>query len=238
MGIYNHTFKFREPYQVLIDDLIVLDSQKLSFDLLKGLKRTLQAEIKPMITQCCMQALYKIENQAAIAQANNYERRRCNHNPREPKSPLECIESIVNIKGLNKHRYIVAAQDINIRRKLRHIPGVPLIYINRSVMVMEPISDISEKVNDTTEKEKLYSGLNNPNANLLGKMNTTHLPVKTPTSMKRKSQNPNPLSVKKKQIFKVQSENQSSSLPKRKRKRKHKTTKNSDNDLVKAEILP
>lgn len=160
MLVYNHTFKFRQPYQVLVDDQLVLETFNSSFDLVKGLKRTLQAEVKPMITQCCMQQLYESRNQGAIDAAKEFERRRCNHNPKDPKSAEECLLSVVNVNGKNKHRYVVATQDVEIRRKLRRVPGVPLVYMNRSVMVMEPLSTASEKVSQEVENAKLYKGLN------------------------------------------------------------------------------
>ncbi|BAO42341.1 rRNA-processing protein UTP23 [Kluyveromyces marxianus] len=160
MLVYNHTFKFRQPYQVLVDDQLVLETFNSSFDLVKGLKRTLQAEVKPMITQCCMQQLYESRNQGAIDAAKEFERRRCNHNPKDPKSAEECLLSVVNVNGKNKHRYVVATQDVEIRRKLRKVPGVPLVYMNRSVMVMEPLSTASEKVSQEVENAKLYKGLN------------------------------------------------------------------------------
>lgn len=160
MLVYNHTFKFRQPYQVLVDDQLVLETFNSSFDLVKGLKRTLQAEVKPMITQCCMQQLYESRNQGAIDAAKEFERRRCNHNPKDPKSAEECLLSVVNVNGKNKYRYVVATQDVEIRRKLRKVPGVPLVYMNRSVMVMEPLSTASEKVSQEVENAKLYKGLN------------------------------------------------------------------------------
>jgi hypothetical protein len=49
---------------------------------------------------------------------------------------------------LNKHRYIVASQSQPLRARLREIPAVPLIHINRSVMVLEPLSDATTKQKD------------------------------------------------------------------------------------------
>ena len=40
----------------------------------------------------------------------------------------------------NQFNYAVATQDQELRAYLRSIPGVPLIYINKSVMILEPIS--------------------------------------------------------------------------------------------------
>lgn len=209
MLVYNHTFKFREPYQVLVDDQLVLDTFNSSFDLAKGLKRTLQAEVKPMITQCCMQALYETNNQGAIESAKQYERRRCNHNPKEPETPSDCLNSVVNINGKNKHRYVVATQDIEIRRQLRRVPGVPLIYMNRAVMVMEPLSDASEKISENVEKEKLYKGLNDPKyAGLIHdeKDDVPQSNGERPTKKRKGPSQPNPLSMKKKKHQKPSTE--------------------------------
>lgn len=219
MLVYNHTFKFREPYQVLVDSQIVLDCHGSNFDLAKGLQRTLQAEVKVMITQCCMQALYESQNQGAIELAKGFERRRCNHPPKEPKPPIECLESVVSIKGHNKHRYVVASQDVEIRRALRRTPGVPLVHTVRSVMVMEPLSEASAKISEATEAEKLHRGLNDPrNAGI--NTETTRAPTK------KKIKQPNPLSVKRKKPDTDQETPQDPKEPVsqgKKRRRKHKS---------------
>lgn len=197
--VYHYTFGFREPYQVIVDDQIVTTANESSFDLVKGLQRTLQAEVKVMITQCCMQVLYELGNQDAISMAKEFERRRCNHNPKDPKTPIECIESIANISGNNKHRYIVASQDIDIRRKLRRVPGIPLVHISRAVMVMEPLSDASAKISKRKEQAKLYEGLNNAKQAGLKVDEVTDKSTGEQTNKKRKRgpKGPNPLSMKK-----------------------------------------
>ena len=42
---------------------------------------------------------------------------------------------------------------------MRTIPGVPLVYVKRSVMVMEPMADSSEGVREGMERGKFRSGL-------------------------------------------------------------------------------
>ena len=41
----------------------------------------------------------------------------------------------------NMHRYVIATQSHPLRVILRAIPGVPIVHVNRSVMVLEPASD-------------------------------------------------------------------------------------------------
>lgn len=193
-------FKFREPYQILLDDQIILEATKIQFDLLKALRLAVQATIRPMITQCCMEALYESKNRDAIALAKTFERRKCGHLPANSsssssvgkkktfndhdddntkndnkdknkqksesefegtKSSGACIWTVVAVdKSFNKHRYLVATQDYRLRARLRKIPAIPLLYIKRSVMVMEPMSEATAQARERIETAKLTGGLN------------------------------------------------------------------------------
>lgn len=231
MNIYIHTFKFREPFQTLVDDEIVHQCYKAQFDIVKGLNRTIQAETKPMITQCCMQALYLRKDEGTIALAKTFERRRCNHNFKDPKTPMECLLSVVNVDGGNKHRYIVASQSVELRRKLRCVAGVPLVFMNRSVMVMEPASDASKRMAIISENKKLETGLNDKRVGFFEKLD--ELPESgQPTTKKRKgSSEPNPLSVKKKKK-ETQYRESKSNVSKKKRIRRHKNSSPDKNDEI------
>lgn len=208
MLVYNHTFKFRDPYQVLLDDQVIIETFKSNFNLMKAICRTLQVvDVKPMITQCCMQKLYETNDQEMISMAKElFERRRCNHNIKEPKEPMDCIYDVVNVNGVNKHRYVVVTQDIDLRRKLRRVPGVPLVHINRSVMVMEPLSDASKQISERQERQKLTSGLNDAKfAGFVKPEETENSPTGdsantgAPSKKRKATKGPNPLSMKKKQ---------------------------------------
>lgn len=116
-----------------------------------------------VITQCEIRKLYARNKEPsaseAIEVAKNYERRRCGHHPDqypEPLSTLECLSSVVDPKqsGQNKHRYVVASQSQEVRRALRGVRAVPLIYIKRSVMILEPMADDSAQVRAREEKAK------------------------------------------------------------------------------------
>lgn len=228
MNVYLHAFKFREPFQAIIDDEIILHCEKSSFDLVKGLKRTIQSEIKPMITQCCMQSLYKTNNQVAIDIGKSFERRRCNHPPSDPLAPKDCIKSI--IAPDNKHRYVLASQIFELRKELMNVPGVPMVFMNRSVMVMEPISKMTLRYANDYENKKLTAGLNST-----GKES----PVKQEAPKKRKGpKQPNPLSIKKKKVEKSgddnkenrdNKENHDNEGKEKKIRRKRKHTRKSEN---------
>lgn len=178
-----------------------------------------------MITQCCMQELYKTKNQNLINIAKTFERRRCNHPPKDPLPSHECIKSIVIINGENKHRYIIATENEKLRWSLRKIPGIPLIYMNRSVMVMEPLSKASAQVSRNMEAKKLTGGLNDvKNGNKIE--NEGDKIIK-----KRKGpKEPNPLSIKKKKIENKNDIVKNDDVQKKKRRRKHKKSQNDGED--------
>ncbi|EGW34427.1 uncharacterized protein SPAPADRAFT_135247 [Spathaspora passalidarum NRRL Y-27907] len=232
MTIYHHTFKFRSPYQVLLDNELVLNITQASYNLMNGLTKTIQGEIKPMITQCCMQALYDTKNQTAIDLAKTFERRRCNH--RDAIDPAECIESVVDIDGVNKHRYVVACQNLALRKKLRKIPGVPLIFMNRSVMVMEPLSDVSAKYSREFEEKKLTAGLNSIESRRKAEEEKGASEEESAKKKRKGPKEPNPLSIKKKKKTEPQPTTESAKK-KPNRRRKHKSTTESEANSAKEE---
>lgn len=220
MGYLKLNFGFREPYQVLLDEEILLDAVSTKFDIVAGLDRTLQGKVKPMVTQCTVEHLYRAktpEAKEAIKIAKTFERRRCGHVQREkpaendaapaeteaaesaapaqrkstenptPLSAFECLSDVVG--PTNKHRYCVATQKPKLRQKFRQIPGVPLIYLNRSVIIMEPMSKATQTMRSDIEQSKLVRGLNDAH---------TDEPETGPRKPK-KVKGPNPLSVKKRQ---------------------------------------
>ncbi|KAG7117252.1 rRNA-processing protein utp23 like [Verticillium longisporum] len=247
MTQYSQIWGFREPYQCLIDAEMVIDCHKFKYDLVAGLKRTLHGEVKPMISQCEIRKLYlrkaEPEMNTIIEFAKTLERRRCGHLPEDYPEPLptnECFKAVVDPKGnnVNKHKLVVVCQDDEVRRMLRSIPGVPQIYIKRSVMILEPMASESAEIRAREEKSKYRAGLKGSappgakrkrEADDEGDQDGDGKEAKdsdaTDAKKKKKKaygkKEPNPLAVKK---AKDASKNakQGSEPEKKKRKRKHK----------------
>jgi len=127
-----------------------------------------------VITQCSIRHLYTLtsipqpQKDALILRAKSMERRRCNHHTLEhPLSTLECLSSVVDPKEsqTNKNRYVVASQEEEVRGHCRAIKGVPLVYVKRSVMVMEPMAESSLGAREGFEKGKFRAGIRNRGAN-------------------------------------------------------------------------
>jgi U3 small nucleolar RNA-associated protein 23 len=148
-----------------------------------------------VITQCSISELYTNADRALIILAKSFERRRCGHIP-DALSSHDCLTSCVNISGENKHRYILATQEERLRGEMRQIPGVPMVYIRRAVMIMEPPSPATLEKREALEREKL-GVLEGSKRKRDGGDDEGRVKKK-----KTGPKEPNPLSVKKKKILK------------------------------------
>lgn len=98
----------------------------------------------------------------------------------------------------NERKFVVCTQEVELRKTLRSVPGVPLIYLNRSVLVFEDISRATLAIVRSEEKAKLSKLDVNEKRKLEAVAGSDeedgdlNLPRK-----KRRAKAPNPLSVKK-----------------------------------------
>lgn len=169
-----------------------------------------------VITQCCMRHLYELSKSgdrqasAIIDRAKEFERRRCGHLPAdypEPLSAVDCIASVVDPKGSgrNKHRYVIASTDPDVREKVEGILGTPLVFVNKSVMIMAKMPENTQNERDREERLKLRDQIKKVGGNKRkrdeeGEDRPTEgedQATKKKKTFKKGPKEPNPLSVKK-----------------------------------------
>lgn len=97
MKIYAHSYKFRKPYQVIIDGTFIQVARMSGMKLEEALSRTLIGEIRPMTTYCCYAELKKLgpDFRPSAAMAKKLEKRRCPHTT--AVSAAECIKQVMGI---------------------------------------------------------------------------------------------------------------------------------------------
>ncbi|KAJ4394141.1 hypothetical protein N0V93_003358 [Gnomoniopsis smithogilvyi] len=166
---YALAFNFREPWQVLVDADLIKDAHRFAIDLPQYLSNTLHGEVKILITQCSMRHLYAQNKDGSleriIDKAKGFERRRCGHHPEQYPEPLSTAECLASVVGpTNKHRYVVASQEQEVRAQFRRIAGVPLVYISRSVMILEPMAHATAKIVQKGERSKFRAEFRDPAA--------------------------------------------------------------------------
>lgn len=267
MASYIRTFGLRPPLQILIDSEMAISMASMKFqteEVYSRLESTFQvsaalpssvkpqsitqtkfnkaaAYVKPMITQCCINELYKTQKEGqtqaqAVELAKGWERRFCNH--KDPLPGDRCIRQVIG--ETNKHRYCLAANSIALRNAIRHtVAGVPIAHVNdHKVMVMEPMSDLTRKRCEEFEREKLQA-VSGRQSTVLGKRSSDIITGEegAPTATtadgqidqdaapafkprKKKAKGPNPLSMKKSKKDKAKNQTDNQAGPSKAKKRK------------------
>ncbi|KAL2369453.1 hypothetical protein BDBG_04522 [Blastomyces gilchristii SLH14081] len=155
--------------------------------------------------------------------------RYCSHNEdSKPIDEVDCLLSLLSPNAelkKNKEHYILATADPEptnshtqkwksiaatapepptnyLRKGARQIPGVPIIYVKRSVMVLEPLSNSSEGVREGVERGKLKTGITKVMPGKRKRADSEEgededRSVATKEKKQKRVKGPNPLSVKK-----------------------------------------
>ena len=190
--IYCSHFSFHPPYQLLVDSDFCKELLRYRINSKDTLPVVFGNGVKPMITTCTLEDLGKIregEMSGAVFIGRRMEQRSCRHS--KALSPEECIKDLIS--GDNPHHYAVAAQMHELRRELRKTAGVPLIYIQRGVVVMEAPS--KQTMAEVAKKEKAKFGISEAERRAIQAVAPVEVAVKS--KKKRTKRTPNPLSVRK-----------------------------------------
>uniref|UniRef100_A0A1D1YA84 rRNA-processing protein UTP23 n=1 Tax=Anthurium amnicola TaxID=1678845 RepID=A0A1D1YA84_9ARAE len=152
---YSACFGFREPFNVLCDGTFIhhlLLHRLLPAD--DALAKLLCGQVTLFSSRCITAELKSLgEPHSESFQASQHLKvARCEHEKRV--NAATCVESIV--RDGNTNHYFVATQDTELRRKLREIPGVPVIFgLNNALFLEQPSAQQREFVK-SSEEERLH----------------------------------------------------------------------------------
>lgn len=114
------------PYNILIDTNFIIHSVRKRLDIERELSKILLSNVRIYIPECVFGEIEKmgIKQRIALIAARKlkYQTLICDH---KGTYADDCI-----INRITPNRcYIVATCDANLKRRIRHIPGVPILYI-------------------------------------------------------------------------------------------------------------
>ncbi|EFJ49448.1 hypothetical protein VOLCADRAFT_109032 [Volvox carteri f. nagariensis] len=135
---FRYNTQLGPPYQVLVDTNFINFSIRNKIDLVRGMVDCLYAECKPCITDCVMAELEKLGQKyrvaLKVAKDPRVERLPCSH---KGTYADDCI-----CQRVQQHRcYIVATCDRDLRRRIRKIPGVPIMYLQSHRYTIERLPE-------------------------------------------------------------------------------------------------
>lgn len=139
---FQYNTALQPPYQILVDTNFLSHTVQHKLELLPSMMDCLYASCRPIITSCVMAELEKLGPKyriaLRIARDERWERLECDHKGVYADDCL--VERVV------KHRvYIVATNDRDLKRRIRKVPGVPIMSVARGKYVIERLPDAPEK---------------------------------------------------------------------------------------------
>lgn len=136
---FNYNESIKPPYQILIDTNFINFSIKKKIDFIDGFMKCLFAKCIPFITDCVMAELEKLGSKYRIAlkisKDENINRLTCSH-------PGTYADDCLVNRVMQHKCFIVATNDANLKKRIRKIPGVPLISVGGHSYVVEKLPDV------------------------------------------------------------------------------------------------
>lgn len=128
------------PYRVLIDTNFINFSIQHKLDIFTSLMDCLLAKVIPILTDCVVAELEKLGLQYRVAlrlsKDERFERYPCSHKGVYADDCL--IDRVTNHKC-----FMVATCDRELKRRIRKIPGVPIVYITGHKYQIERFADVT-----------------------------------------------------------------------------------------------
>ncbi|KAJ5469432.1 rRNA-processing protein FCF1 [Penicillium diatomitis] len=130
------------PYSVLVDTNFISHTIQHKLDVIPTMMDCLYAKCIPIITDCVLAELEKLGQKyrlaLRVAKDPRFERIKCDH---KGTYADDCL-----VDRVIKHRvYIVATNDRDLKRRIRKIPGAPIMSVARGKYVIERLPDAPEK---------------------------------------------------------------------------------------------
>ncbi|VDD93427.1 unnamed protein product [Enterobius vermicularis] len=126
------------PFHVIVDTNFINFSIKYRIDMMQGFMDCLFAKTTPYITDCVLGELEKLGQRCIVAMKiikdSRFKRLKCMH---KGIYADDCI-----VQRVTQHKcYIVATCDKDLKRRIRKIPGVPIMYISQHRYSIERMPD-------------------------------------------------------------------------------------------------
>lgn len=134
---FNYNLQLGPPFRVICDTNFINFSIKNKLDIVQGLMDCLLAKCIPMVTDCIVGELQKLGAKYRLALRivkEQFERLPCQH---KGTYADDCI-----VARVNEHKcYIVGTADKALKRRIRKIPGVPIMFIVNRQYTIERMPD-------------------------------------------------------------------------------------------------
>lgn len=135
---FQYNTQLGPPFYVLVDTNFINFSIRNKLDIVQSMMDCLYAKCIPCITDCVMGELEKLGRKfwvaLKMAKDPRFDRLPCMH---KGTYADDCI-----VNRIQQHKcYIVATCDRDLKRRIRKVPGVPIMYISHHRYTIERMPD-------------------------------------------------------------------------------------------------
>mmetsp|Transcript_51291 Transcript_51291/g.83209 ORF Transcript_51291/g.83209 Transcript_51291/m.83209 type:complete len:208 (-) Transcript_51291:70-693(-) len=140
---FQYNTNLRPPYQILLDTNFINMSIQMKLDIFKAAMECLLAKCVPCITDCVMGELEKMGTRhrlaLRLAKDPRFTRLTCQH---KGIYADDCI-----CERVQQHKcYIVCTNDKDLKRRIRKVPGVPIMSVARGMFKIERVPEQIDRV--------------------------------------------------------------------------------------------
>ena len=137
---FKHNEALVPPYHVIVDTNFINFSIQNKLELVQAMMDCLLAKCVPCITDCVLAELEKMGTKYRIAlkvaKDPRFERLPCSH------KGTYADDCIVN-RVMQSRCFIVATCDRDLKRRIRKVPGVPIMYIASHKYAIERLPEVN-----------------------------------------------------------------------------------------------
>eukprot|EP00834_Sanchytrium_tribonematis_P002208 NODE_63_length_26141_cov_1.022656.p19 type:complete len:178 gc:universal NODE_63_length_26141_cov_1.022656:7742-8275(+) len=126
------------PYSILVDTNFINMSIKNKLDVVENAMTCLYAKVEILLTDCVAAELEKLgeKYRLALKTSKSFERLPCSH---KGTYADDCL-----VQRVERHRcYIIATCDRDLKKRIRKVPGVPIMYVGNHQYKIERLPDAS-----------------------------------------------------------------------------------------------
>eukprot|EP01138_Halocafeteria_seosinensis_P006990 gb/GECG01007148.1/.p1 GENE.gb/GECG01007148.1/~~gb/GECG01007148.1/.p1 ORF type:complete len:258 (+),score=43.18 gb/GECG01007148.1/:1-774(+) len=201
---YRINFDIKPPYKVLLDGNFIHQCVHVKLPLERQMKKVLdEASVELLVPEAVIRELQSLGDAAkeTLRTAKTFKIVPDGERPAPPAGahaaanseeeqvdPHESIQFLVGRK--NEDHYLVATQDFRLRTKLRNYGGIPTMYMNQNVIVLEAPSKGS--LTKSTKEQESKSGATSQERELVKAITGEE---ERRRKKKRGPKGPNPLSM-------------------------------------------
>eukprot|EP01056_Protomagalhaensia_sp_Gyna25_P005423 Protomagalhaensia_sp_Gyna_25__5422@NODE_704_length_2805_cov_12_905640_g549_i0_p2_GENE_NODE_704_length_2805_cov_12_905640_g549_i0NODE_704_length_2805_cov_12_905640_g549_i0_p2_ORF_typecomplete_len226_score36_48Fcf1/PF04900_12/7_2e03Fcf1/PF04900_12/3_8e34PIN_9/PF18477_1/1_7e03PIN_9/PF18477_1/9e13NYN_YacP/PF05991_11/0_00058Phage_Gp23/PF10669_9/0_17_NODE_704_length_2805_cov_12_905640_g549_i020862763 len=135
---FEYNAQLGPPYRVLMDTNFINFAIQHKTDIFKGMMDCLMAKVIPTVTDCVVAELEKMGHKyrlaLRLAKDPRVVRLTCTH---KGNYADDCL-----VQRITQHRcYVVATSDRELKRRIRKVPGVPIMFVTQHQFSIERMPD-------------------------------------------------------------------------------------------------